>query len=102
MVDIRELGEGASREPAPLVPAGDLDPLRHRRVTARPALVEDRAVPTLHGEDHVGIAGQPADDLRRDGTDTLDLGHAAGRAAHEQLKRRMDHDARPDRAASRL
>jgi len=63
VVDVREFGEAASREPAPLVPAGYLNPLSHGRITPSTTLVEDGAVPSLHGEHHVGIARQPASDL---------------------------------------
>ncbi len=78
MVDIREFGEGAAREPAALVSPGDLDPLSHRRIPAGPPLVENRTILALDGEHHIGVTDQPASDLGRDRPDALDLGHIPG------------------------
>ena len=63
VVDVRELRVAAPREPTALVPPVDLHPLHHRRIPPDPPLIEDRPLPILHGEIHVGVAGQSPDDL---------------------------------------
>ena len=99
MVDVRELGEGASGEPTPLVAPSDLDPLGHRRFPSGPTLVEDGAVRSLHGEDDAGVARQPARHLGGDRADTLNLGDTSSRAAQEEFEGCVHHDTGPGAAS---
>ena len=63
VMDVGEFGVGAPRETASLVPPTDLDPLGVTRIAPRPAEIEALPGRPVGGDEHLGVAGQPAGDL---------------------------------------
>ena len=98
MVDVGELGVAATGESTALVPAIDFHPLHRSGIPAGPPLIQDRPFRILHGEIHVGVAGESTDNLGRNGSDSGDFGHGVICATDEQLEGRMHDD--PGRTAA--
>jgi hypothetical protein len=63
VMDIRELGVGAAREPAALVPPPDLDALRIGGIAPGPTEVEALTGRSVSRNEDFGIAGNATGDL---------------------------------------
>ena len=84
VMHVGELGVRATRETAPLVPPPDLNPLGVTRIAPRPPEIEALPSRPVGGDEHLGVAGEPAGDLSRDRAQHVEFGtaFASGQEAH--------------------
>ena len=86
MVDVGDVLAAATREPASLVPAPDLDPLGLGGVTLQLLLVEAGAIGRIERQRDVRVAGEAPSHLGRNRTDTFDGGVAVAVAVEEAIE----------------
>ena len=74
VVDISELGVGATGEPASLVTSPDLHPLGVAGVPPGPPEVEAPAIGPVGGNQDLGVTGKPAGDFSRQRPHDVEFG----------------------------
>ncbi len=92
VMHLGEVGESATREPTALVPAIDLDTLRHRRTPPGPFLVENAAVAALQRENHLRVAGQTTGNFPGNRPDPRQIRGPGRILARQQIQIGMHHE----------